>query len=120
MTLGGCIQRADALRPNAYTEQEKARWVLEVERELCRDFFPRYRGPRPRPEEDRAAPLAASGAFEALYLYRLLAQIELNDGQWESYNAYNDLANQALSAFRKAWHRDHRPRRGRRLGHVSL
>ncbi len=28
MTLGECIQRADALRPNACSEDEKARWVL--------------------------------------------------------------------------------------------
>lgn len=111
MTLGECVRRADALRPNACTEQEKERWVLEVEGELRRDFFPRYEGfvsGDGEPAPDRTAPLLASGPFEGLYLYRLLAQMELTDQEWESYNAYNALANQTLSEFKKAWHRTHR------------
>lgn len=113
MTLGECIQRADALRPNAATEEEKVRWVLEVEQELRRDFFPKYQGPVPETQTDgRATPLLASGPFEGLYVYRLLAQLELMDREWESYAAYQALANQTLSAFKKAWHRTHRLRRG--------
>ena len=108
MTLGECIQRADALRPNACTEQEKARWVLELEGELERDFFPRYEGwQAPEKAPDRALRLLASGPFEELYVFRLLARLELADQEWDSYNAYNALADQLLSEFKKAWHRTH-------------
>ncbi len=111
MTLGECIQRADALRPNACTEQEKARWVLELEGELERDFFPRYEDWTP-PEKvsGRALTLLASGPFEELYVFRLLARLELADREWESRDAYNALANQLLSEFKKAWHRTHTAR----------
>lgn len=111
MTLGQCIQRCDALRPNAFTEAEKAGWLLELEGEV-EGFLGRYEGPRPRRArtwpEDRAMALLASGPFEELYVYRLLAHMELADREWDGYNAFNALANQARSAFQKSWHRAHR------------
>ncbi len=111
MTLGECLQRADALRPNACAEQEKARWVLELEVELERDFFARYEGwTSPEKAPDRTSTLLASGPFEALYVFRVLARLELADQAWDSYNAYNALANQLLSEFKKAWHRTHAPK----------
>ncbi len=108
MTLGECVQRADALRPNACTEREKALWVLELEEELKRDFFPRYEGwQAPEKAPDRASELLAGGPFEELYVFRVLARLELADQVWDSYNAYNTLANELLSEFKKAWHRTH-------------
>ncbi len=108
MTLGECVQRADALRPNAYSEDEKARWVLELEGELERDFFSRYEGWAPsETAPDRASTLRASGPFEELYVFRVLARLELADQAWDSCNAYNALANELLSEFKKAWHRTH-------------
>ncbi len=108
MTLGECLRRADALRPNAYSEDEKARWVLELEEELERDFFARYEL-RQVPEQvpGRASTLLASGPFEELYVFRVLARLELADQVWDSYNVYNALSNQLLSEFKKAWHRTH-------------
>ncbi len=117
MTLGECIQRADALRPNAYSEDEKARWVLELERELETVFFPRYQdgapaaGPRRWPE-DRAKPLLASGPFEEMYLYALVAKMELMDQEWDGYNVHNAMAAQLQSDFKKEWHRTHRLKPG--------
>ncbi len=111
MTLGECIRRADALRPNACTEQEKARWVLELEEELERDFFSRYEGwTSPEKGSGREETLLVGGPFEALYVFRVLARLELADQAWDSYNAYNALANQLLSEFKKAWHRTHAPK----------
>ncbi len=108
MTLGECVQRSDALRPNACTEQEKARWVLELEEELERDFFARYEGwQAPEQAPGRTSTLLASGPFEALYVFRVLARLELADQVWDSYNVYNALANQLLSEFKKVWHRTH-------------
>lgn len=108
MTLGECLRRSDALRPNACSEAEKARWVLELEGELERDFFARYEGwQAPEKAPDRAGKLLASGPFEELYVFRLLARLELADQDWDSYNAYNALADQLLSEFKKAWHRAH-------------
>lgn len=112
MTLGECVRLADAMRPNACGEQEKLRWVMEVEQGLRREFLPRYEGPQTgQGAVTSATRLVASGPYEGLYLYRLLAQMELAQQEWESYNAYNTLANQALSGFKKAWHRTHRRRR---------
>lgn len=116
MTLGECIQRADALRPNTAGEAEKARWVLELEGALERDFFPRYDAPRrPGPRrwpQDKAGELLASGPYEELYVAWLLAKLEWMDQEWESYNVHAALAARLESDFKKAWHRDHRRKPG--------
>ena len=121
MTLGECIRRVDALRPNSASEAEKARWALELERELETDFLPRYRGPWPqgarRWPEDRAKRLLGSGPFEGMYTYRVLACCELMDREWDAYNAHDLMARQLESDFKKAWERDHRRKR---IGGVTL
>lgn len=112
MTLGECIRRADELRPNAASEEEKARCVLELERELEEVFFPRYCGPRRegarRWPEDRAKELLGSGPFEEMYVFRVLARCELMDQEWDAYNAHTAMARQLESDFKKAWERTHR------------
>lgn len=114
MTLGECVQRSDALRPNAYTEAEKARWALELERELAETFLPRYEGEAPagarRWPEDRGTQLLGSGPFEEMYLYRVVAKAELMDQEWDAYNAHALLARQLESEFKKEWERTHRRR----------
>lgn len=113
MTLGECIAQADALRPNSATEGEKARWALELEEELTGVFFPRYQGPGPvadpprRWPEDGSKTLSASGPYEGLYLYRLLAQMDLMDQEMEQYGLHAALANRLLDEFKKEWHRRH-------------
>lgn len=116
MTLDQCIARSDSLRPNSATEEEKARWVLELEGELNRVFFPRYEDPSPVADwprswpEDRAKTLSASGPFEGMYVYRLLAWLDLTDQELESYNAHRAVADELEDAFKKAWHKGHRLR----------
>ena len=117
MTLGECIRRADALRPNALAEEEKAAWVLDLERELGEVFLPRYCGcPRAyeakRWPEDRAAALLGSGAYEEMYVHLVLARCALVDQEWDAYNAHTALARQLESEFKKDWERTH-PRRSR-------
>lgn len=116
MTLGECIRRVDEMRPNSAGEGEKARWILELERELEQSFFPRYEGSRPtgarRWPEDRAKVLLGSGPFEEMYTYRVLARCELLDREWDAYNAHATVARQLESAFKKNWERTHRRRDG--------
>ena len=111
MTLGECIRRVDALRPNSASEEEKARWILELERELEKVFLPRYHGPRlegaRRWPEDRAKKLLGSGPFEGMYTFRVLARCELLDREWDAYNAHATMARQLESEFKKAWVRTH-------------
>lgn len=113
MTLSECLERADALRPNSATETEKARWALELEEELNRVFFSRYREPAPERDwprrwpEDAAKTLSASGPYEELYVYRLLAHLDLMDQEMEQYGVHAALANQLENDFKKEWHRRH-------------
>lgn len=118
MTLGECIRRADAQRPNGADELEKVRWVLEQEGELREHFFPLFEGPVPGQwpmdwPAHRAGTLAASGPFEGFYLQHLLAMLAAMDGEMDRYNAHNLLARQLESDFRKSWSRSHRRKKRR-------
>lgn len=112
MTLGECVRRAKQLRPNTATEEELARWVLELERELETVFLPRYCGPAPegarRWPEDKAKELLGSGPYEEMYIYRAVAQCALMDQEWDIYNAHTVLARQLESDFKKEYQRTHR------------
>lgn len=114
MTLAQCIQRCDALRPNSASESEKARWVLEIEGELVENFFPRYAPPPPVADpprcwpEDKTKTLSASGPFEGLYLYRLMAWLDLMDQETAGWNLHTQVANTLESDFKKNYHRTHR------------
>lgn len=122
MTLSECLERSDALRPNSASEAEKARWVLATESELREVFFPRYQGPPPvadspcRWPEDGAKTLLGSGPYEAFYIYRLLACLDLMDQEAEQYNLHTVLANRLESDFKKDWHRRRRRAEGKKGG----
>ena len=42
MTVGECIRRADRLKPNAIDEQDKVEWLAAMDRQLEKEFYPRY------------------------------------------------------------------------------
>lgn len=121
MTVGECVARADALRPNAVSEAEKVRWVCELERQLIHEFYPRYQ-PEEKEEtpedgepvkEETPAPLgrestlSGSGAFERMYTLYLMSQIDLAEQEMEAYSVDAALYQQAMDEFRKDWNRTH-------------
>lgn len=114
MTIRECIERADRLQPNPWTEEEKGGWVLELEGRLVREFYPGYREEPPEdgPErwpEDGDKPLRGSGPWEAMYGWYLMAMMDLHNDEWDRYNAHMELFNRDMGEYRKQYHRTHTP-----------
>jgi hypothetical protein len=107
------INQADRLRPNAYSAEEKLRWLERIERRVEREILEGYgeaddaQGPL-EPETELRAP----SPYEELYLHFLCAQMSLGDGEIESFNSFSALFEALFSRFRNAWNRGHMPKTG--------
>ena len=106
MKVSEAIKRADALRMNTVSDEQKAAWVLYLDGQLAEMF-----GAEPPannwPEEDRI--LLMPSPHEEIYQLYLICKIDYYNQEMNMYA--NDLAfyNAAL-AEAKAWYRrNHRP-----------
>lgn len=115
MTAGECVARADLLRPNAVSEQEKLRWCRELEDQLCHEFYPRYAQPPAEEEAPQGASqpfeeeeaLSGSGPYEEMYVLHVMSKIDLANQETDAYNVDAALARAALDEYRKDYHRTH-------------
>ena len=109
MRLSEVMARSDALRLNTVGEEQKARWVWELEGQLGEMAGGSPRA-RPWPEEDPV--LLLTGAYEEVYQLYLAAKIDYYNQEMGLYA--NDMAayNALLGEARAWWRRKHRPRRG--------
>ena len=115
MTAGSLIAQADALRPNAYSTEQKLCWLRRLDGQILLELLEthsdqpgRPRRPDAEQENEPAAPalppvyepdtelLAPFPWGEGLYLAGLFCQIDLHNGEIQRYN-------QSLSLLASAW-----------------
>lgn len=117
MTQREAISRADALRPNAVSEEDKILWLRRLDGLLRREVIDRHL-PAPgeaadRPGADTAADsggaLLAGEPDGGLYLYWLAAQIDLAEGELTRYVNDMQLYNAAYTEFAARYKAAHRP-----------
>ena len=116
MTILEAIGRVDALRHNTFCQEEKIRWLAQVDgqvnRELIRthedgmDFRP-YDAQTPLEQE-----LLVPAPYDELYLHYLEAQMDYYQAEFDHYNRSMGMYQAVFSAFANDYNRTHRP-----LGH---
>lgn len=119
-TMSTVIERVDRQKPNAWETRIKAEWLLDLDRRIRAEVFPRYRyteddAPPSGPESfpaDEDIPLVASGAWEVLYVHHLAAMIDYHNLDEDSYNNNQMLFAEAYGAWCRDWHRTHTPKSG--------
>ncbi len=101
MTVREVIRRADALRLNTVSQEQKAAWVLDLDGQLAEMFG--VAAPENRwPEQD--AVLLLPAPHEEVYQLYLICKIDYYNQETALYG--NDLAfYQAALAEAKAWYR---------------
>ena len=105
------INQADRLRPNAYSAEEKLRWLERIDRRVGREILEAYAEAETAevpmgPETELLVP----SPYEELYLHFLCAQMSLGDGEIESFNSFIALFEALFSRFRNTWNREHLPK----------
>ena len=120
MTILEAITLADARRHNPYPQEEKIRWLSELDgkiRLLVLDACEHTEKPFPGYDRDTDPNrvLLVDKPFEELYLYWLESRICYADGEMEDYNSAITQYNRLYEAYTAAYRRSHMPRGGRRF-----
>ena len=113
MTISAAIAACDRMRPNTFAYGEKEAWLREMEARIREEIVRTHEGAEAflagRAQEGEDALLAPS-PHESLYLFYLLARIDLMNGETARYNESAALFNAQYDAFSAAYNRAHRPR----------
>ena len=113
MTISAAIAACDRMRPNTFAYGEKEAWLRELEARIREEIVRTHEGAEAflagRAQEGEDALLAPS-PHESLFLFYLLARIDLMIGETARYNESAALFNAQYDAFSAAYNRAHRPR----------
>lgn len=112
MTIRQAIDKADALRPNGIDRPTKVLWLRMLDGQLRREVVALHEGEAEGGADlaqNEEQPLLAAQPDSMLYLYWLMAQIDLAEGEVVRYTNSMQLYNTALAGF-AAWYKAcHKP-----------
>lgn len=107
MRVSEAMVRADGLRMNTVSEEQKAAWLYELEgqlAEMMRVPVPPFRWP----EEDRK--LLLPPPHEEVYSLYLVCKIDYYNQEMDLYANDRAMYDGALAEARGWWRRHHRPK----------
>lgn len=139
MTLLECITRVDSVKPNAYTVDEKVRWLSYLDASIKKQIIDIHEADIVVEEEtetgeeienneevkglpyscDRLTDeLIVPFPYDELYVAYLKAKIDEENGETARYNNTATSFNMLLSEFAKAYNREHTPKKNAVLTYV--
>ena len=117
MTIQQAIQSCDSLKPNQYTEDDKIRWLSNLDglifceiigsyEEEEEKTFSGYTNTTPKDTE-----LLVQDPYSDVYIKYLFAQIDFNNAEYTRYNNSMMMYNMAYIAFADYYNREHKPKK---------
>lgn len=121
MTIGEAIRRADEAKPNAIEKRDKVRWLSDVDETVYRKLIRTHRGGgalefdgyTDQTPDDTL--LFAVQPYDEMYVYYLMAQIDLWNNELDRYQNSQALYNQAYAEYANHYNRSILPHAGPRL-----
>ena len=105
MTIAKAIERADELRPNPFSEEQKIRWLSELDGKIAREVLENKDFSGYDYAHDSEAELILEEAYCDIYLFYLAAMIDFFSRDYTEYNNSMLMFNEAFSGFLKAYKR---------------
>lgn len=103
MTAGQVLTQVDSLLPNAYTREEKLRWLLQAEGTLIREVLRPVDRETSVPEKlEESTVLTAGTPYDGLYGLYVQAQIHYADGDTVRCGNAMNLWNRTVAAMQAA------------------
>lgn len=103
MTAGQVLTQVDSLLPNAYTREEKLRWLLQAEGTLIREVLRPVDRETSVPEKlEESTVLTAGTPYDGLYGLYVQAQIHYADGDTVRCGNAMNLWNRTAAAMQAA------------------
>lgn len=114
MTIQEALTRADAIRHNTYTQEEKIQWLSRLDgkiQKLILDVYEKESVDFPGYDADTPGNtvLLVDKPFDEIYLYWLEAQICYRDGEIGDYNSAIAQYNRLYSTFVDSYRKHHMP-----------
>lgn len=102
MTMNQVIEYVDGVKPNAYGEDDKYRWINTLEgliaREVHGDNAPSYNLP-----DDADVPLMVPSPYDELYSLYVMAMIDFHNREYNEYNNTILMFQERLEQY-KVWY----------------
>lgn len=116
MTLIEVINRIDVLKPNAYSQLEKVKWLSTIDGIIKTEIIDTHEGAEEVTfngyDENTllTTELLVPAPYDDVYLRWLDAQIDYANGEYARYNNAVQAYNDAYSVFERHYNRTHMPK----------
>lgn len=116
MTIQEVLQTCDRLKPNAYTEEDKIRWLSQLDgiiKQEILDAFSEQEGVSftgYTVDSDPETELLVPAPYDEVYLKYLFSQIDFHNAEYARYNNSASAFNAAYLQFANAYNRTHTPK----------
>ena len=116
MTIKECIDIVDTLKPNAYTAEDKVRWLSFIEAIIINEVLKTHEGYDGRYDlfegysaDKLSVTLIVPSPHDRLYTAYLQMQIDRENGETSRYNNSVVTYNAYMSEYRKYYNKTHMP-----------
>ena len=114
MTIMEIINHLDAVKPNSYSQDEKIKWLNQVEWMIKKEIVDTHEGAEKHPFNGYTMgslmkSVIAPPPYDKLYVHWLEAQIDYANGEYSKYNNSITMFNASYGEFAKWYNREHMP-----------
>lgn len=116
MTINEVIRAADRLKHNTHNDEEKVAWLTRLDQMLVRTTINTHvrekdmELPHYDPDIDMDTELLAEAPHDEMYIYWLMAQMDLANADFNQYNADITIFNSLHDAYAADYTRNHIPK----------
>ena len=109
MTIKEVMKHADEVKPNTFSEEDKFRWVCNLEGMVCRLVATELEGVDYAYPDDMDTELLVRAPFDDIYPLYLEAQIDFHNREYGDYNNTISVFNSLFDEYKKAYIREIMP-----------
>lgn len=110
MTPNGCIEYVDSVKPNAYSEEDKFRWMNDLEGMVQRLVWQVDEAPPLQYPDDGDTQLRIGYPFEDAYVLYVQSMIDYHNREWSNYNNSAAMFYNRFDEYKKAYIRENLPK----------
>lgn len=108
MKISEAIVAVDELKPNVFSENEKERWLRELEGKIYQEIVMTHEGADEVILDDEE--LIAQSPYDDMYIKWLEAKIDYYNREMDQYNNSISMFYSGYVDFRNYWNRTHLPK----------
>ena len=110
MKIREVITNVDDLKPNAYSEEDKKRWLKEIETKIYKEIVMTHEDACEMTDfTNENSNLIAQTPYDTLYITYVCAKIDFYNNETARYNNQMMMFNQEYFEFGNWYNRNHMP-----------